>query len=36
MYPELGRFHAARELVDPDGVMRSDLGQRLGLCGPLR
>jgi decaprenylphospho-beta-D-ribofuranose 2-oxidase len=36
MYPELGRFRAARELVDPDGVMRSDLGQRLGLCGPLR
>jgi decaprenylphospho-beta-D-ribofuranose 2-oxidase len=34
MYPELGRFHAQRALVDPDGVLRSDLGTRLGLCGP--
>ena len=36
MYPALGRFRAARETVDPDDVMRSDLGQRLGLCGALR
>jgi decaprenylphospho-beta-D-ribofuranose 2-oxidase len=33
MYPELERFRAQRRLVDPNGVMRSDLGQRLGLCG---
>jgi hypothetical protein len=32
MYPELHRFHAQRALVDPDGVLRSDLGRRLGLC----
>ena len=32
MYPELSRFHAQRALVDPDGVLRSDLGRRLGLC----
>jgi len=32
MYPELHRFHAQRALVDPDRVLRSDLGRRLGLC----
>ncbi len=32
MYPELGRFRAQQALVDPDGVLRSDLGRRLGLC----
>jgi decaprenylphospho-beta-D-ribofuranose 2-oxidase len=32
MYPDLHRFHAQRALVDPDGVLRSDLGRRLGLC----
>jgi hypothetical protein len=32
MYPELDRFHAQRSKVDPDGVLRSDLGLRLGLC----
>jgi hypothetical protein len=31
-YPELHRFHAQRALVAPDGVLRSDLGRRLGLC----
>ncbi len=36
MYPQLERFEAERARVDPDGVMRSDLGRRLGLCGPLR
>jgi decaprenylphospho-beta-D-ribofuranose 2-oxidase len=36
MYPELPRFRAARALADPDGVMRSDLGLRLGLCEPQR
>ena len=32
MYPQLPRFHELRALVDPDGVLRSDLGARLGLC----
>jgi decaprenylphospho-beta-D-ribofuranose 2-oxidase len=33
MYPQLDRFHAQRARVDPDGVLRSDLASRLGLCG---
>ncbi|HME03676.1 MAG TPA: FAD-binding oxidoreductase [Solirubrobacteraceae bacterium] len=33
MYPQLDRFHAQRARVDPEGVMRSDLARRLGLCG---
>lgn len=33
MYPQLGRFEAVRGRVDPDGLMRSDLARRLGLCG---
>jgi decaprenylphospho-beta-D-ribofuranose 2-oxidase len=33
MYPELDRFDAQRSRVDPEGVLRSDLGLRLGLCG---
>ena len=32
MYPQLDRFHRQRELVDPERVLRSDLGARLGLC----
>ena len=32
MYPALPRFRELRALVDPDGVLRSDLGARLGLC----
>ena len=32
MYPGLPRFRAQQALVDPDGVLRSDLGRRLGLC----
>ncbi len=32
MYPRLDRFQAARARVDPDGVLRSDLSRRLGLC----
>jgi decaprenylphospho-beta-D-ribofuranose 2-oxidase len=33
MYPRLGEFDAVRSRVDPDGVLRSDLGRRLGLSG---
>ena len=33
MYPQLDRFHAQRARVDPQGVLRSDLAVRLGLCG---
>ncbi|HSZ14731.1 MAG TPA: FAD-binding oxidoreductase [Solirubrobacteraceae bacterium] len=33
MYPQLDRFHAQRARVDPQRVLRSDLAQRLGLCG---
>jgi decaprenylphospho-beta-D-ribofuranose 2-oxidase len=32
MYPRLKRFHTQRALVDPGGVLRSDLARRLGLC----
>jgi decaprenylphospho-beta-D-ribofuranose 2-oxidase len=32
MYPQLDRFRAVRARVDPDGVLRSDLARRLGLC----
>jgi decaprenylphospho-beta-D-ribofuranose 2-oxidase len=32
MYPRLDEWLAVRERVDPDGVLRSDLGRRLGLC----
>ena len=31
MYPRLDEWLAVRERVDPDGVLRSDLGRRLGL-----
>jgi decaprenylphospho-beta-D-ribofuranose 2-oxidase len=33
MYPHLQSFHGVRAGVDPEGVMRSDLARRLGLCG---
>jgi decaprenylphospho-beta-D-ribofuranose 2-oxidase len=33
MYPRLRCFEQTRARVDPDGVMRSDLALRLGLCG---
>lgn len=33
MYPDLDRFRELRARVDPDGVLRSDMGRRLGLCG---
>jgi decaprenylphospho-beta-D-ribofuranose 2-oxidase len=36
MYPRLDRFHAQRARVDPNGVLRSDLARRLGLCGAIR
>ena len=32
MYPRPQRVEAERTRVDPDGLMRSDLGRRLGLC----
>jgi decaprenylphospho-beta-D-ribofuranose 2-oxidase len=32
MYPELDRFMAVRARVDPEGVLRSDMARRLGLC----
>jgi decaprenylphospho-beta-D-ribofuranose 2-oxidase len=34
MYPGLGEFHAQRARVDPEGLLRSDLARRLGLCEP--
>jgi decaprenylphospho-beta-D-ribofuranose 2-oxidase len=34
MYPELGLWLRVRERVDPAGVLRSDLGRRLGLGDP--
>jgi decaprenylphospho-beta-D-ribofuranose 2-oxidase len=36
MYPELDRFQEQRAGVDPGGLLRSDLGERLGLCGGER
>lgn len=34
MYPRLDEWRAVRRRVDPSGVLASDLGRRLGLCGP--
>jgi decaprenylphospho-beta-D-ribofuranose 2-oxidase len=36
MYPQLARFEAQRARVDPEGVLGSDLGRRLELCGADR
>ena len=32
MYPSVDRFLEVRRRVDPDGILRSDLGRRLELC----
>jgi hypothetical protein len=32
MYPRLDEFRAQCAQADPDGVMRSDLAMRVGLC----
>lgn len=33
MYPRLAEWQAVRERFDPEGLVRSDLGRRLHLCG---
>jgi len=35
MYPSVDRFLEVRSRVDPDGILRSDLGRRLGLCSDV-
>ena len=36
MYPGVDEWLEVRKRVDPDGVLRSDLGRRLGLCDDRR
>ncbi|MHB8492546.1 MAG: FAD-binding protein [Solirubrobacteraceae bacterium] len=33
MYPDLDELEGVRSRVDPDGVLKSDLARRVGLCG---
>jgi decaprenylphospho-beta-D-ribofuranose 2-oxidase len=33
MYPQLDRFREQQAQIDPEGLLRSDLALRLGLCG---
>jgi len=35
MYPRLPEWRAVRNRLDPEGIMRSDLGRRLGLAGKM-
>jgi decaprenylphospho-beta-D-ribofuranose 2-oxidase len=35
MYPSVDRFLEVRARVDPGGILRSDLGRRLGLCADV-
>jgi len=35
MYPKLNEWLSVRNRVDPAGVLRSNLGQRLGLCDEM-
>ena len=35
MYPSVDRFLEVRSRVDPDEILRSDLGRRLGLCSDV-
>lgn len=34
MYPQWERWKAVRDEVDPQGLFRSNMGERLGLCEP--
>jgi decaprenylphospho-beta-D-ribofuranose 2-oxidase len=36
MYPQMPRFEAVRDRVDPGRVLRSDLAKRVGLCASER
>ena len=36
MYPRIDEWLEVKRGVDPDNVLRSDLGRRLGLCGDSR
>jgi decaprenylphospho-beta-D-ribofuranose 2-oxidase len=36
MYPRFAEFDSVRRRVDPNGLLRSDLGRRLGICEDAR